>query len=65
MRLAQQDIRVSVVGDDKVGRFETVNAAAYIVIHEQDAAQFVKNTKRLQSLLIDKDIAKLVKDKGL
>lgn len=65
MRLAQQEVKVNVVGDDKVGHFETVNAAAYIVIHEQDAAQFVRNTKRLQSLLKDADIAKLVKNKGL
>ncbi len=65
MRLAQQEVEVNVIGDDKVGRFETVNAAAYIIIHEQDAAQFVRNTKRLQSLLKDADIAKLVKDKGL
>ena len=65
MRLAQQDVRVNVVGDGKVGRFETVNAAAYIVIHEQDMAQFVKNTKRLQLLLKDKDISNIVKEKGL
>ena len=51
MRLAQQEVRVNVIGDDKVGTFKIVNAAAYILIHEQDLAKLVANTKKLQELL--------------
>ena len=51
MRLAQQEVRVNVIGDEKVGTFKTVNAAAYILIHEQDLARLVLNTKKLQELL--------------
>jgi hypothetical protein len=51
MRLAQNKVEVNVIGTDKIGWFETVNPGGYVLIHEQDAAQFVRNTKRLQELL--------------
>lgn len=42
-----------------------VEATAYIVLHEQDVAQFVRNTKKLKALLSDPEIAKIVSDKKL
>jgi len=57
MRLAQNSVQVSVVGDDKVGTFD--NAAGYVLYHEQDAAEFVRNTQRAQALA--KEVSHLVK----
>ena len=48
MRLAQDEVKVNVIGDDKVGVFKTTTAAAYILYHEQDAAKLVQNTKLAQ-----------------
>ena len=50
MRLAQPTVKVNVIGTDKVGTFKTVEAASYLVLHEQDVAQLVRNTKELQEL---------------
>lgn len=50
MRLAQKQVRVNVIGKDKLGYFTTVDPGSYVLIHEQDLAQFVRNTKRLQEL---------------
>lgn len=51
MRLAQNKVIVNVIGTDKVGVFETVEASGYILIHEQDMAKFVRNTQRLQLMV--------------
>jgi hypothetical protein len=47
------------------GKKTVVECSAYLVVHEQDVAQFVRNTQRLQALLKNPDIAKLAKDNGL
>jgi hypothetical protein len=51
MRLAQPEVKVNIVGSDGVGEFKTIEAASYLVLHEQDVATFVRNTKRLQLLV--------------
>jgi len=51
MRLAQSEVKVNIIGSDKMGDFKTVEAASYILIHELDMAKFVRNTKRLQMLV--------------
>ena len=53
MRLAQSKVQVNVIGTDKLGWFETVDPSGYVLIHEQDLAQLLRNTKRLQELLKD------------
>lgn len=50
MRLAQDTVEVNVIGQDGIGEFTTVNPGGYVLIHEQDLAAFVRNTKRLQEL---------------
>ena len=57
MRLAQSSVQVNVVGDDKVGTFD--NAAGYILYHEQDAAEFIRNTQKAQALA--KEVSHLLK----
>jgi hypothetical protein len=47
------------------GKLTHVECSAYLVVHEQDVAQFVRNTQRLQALLKNPDIAKLAKEGGL
>lgn len=54
MRLAQDEVLVNVIGQDGLGTFTTVNPGGYVLIHEQDLAQFVKMAKRLQDLLKDR-----------
>jgi hypothetical protein len=44
---------------------EERHLSAYIVLHEQDAAQFVRNTKRLTQIKNDPELAALLKAKGL
>lgn len=51
MRLAQDTVEVNVIGQDGIGEFTTVNPGGYVLIHEQDLAQFVRNTKKLQELM--------------
>jgi len=55
MRLAQDSVRVNVIGDEKVGDFTTANAAAYILIHEQDVRAFVRAQQRLAKILAHPD----------
>lgn len=47
------------------GKLTKVECSAYLVVHEQDVAQFVRNTQRLQALLKNTDVAKLAKEHGL
>lgn len=54
MRLAQDSVEVNVIGQDGVATFSTVDPGGYVLIHEQDLKQFVRNTKRLQELLEDR-----------
>lgn len=65
MRLAQESVRVNRVGTDRVGTFSTVQAAGYILIHEQDVKAFVRGAVRLQKILADPELGALVKLKGL
>lgn len=51
MRLAQDEVLVNVIGQDGLGTFTTVNPGGYVLIHEQDLASLVRNTKQLQELL--------------
>ena len=50
MRLTEDEVMVNVIGQDGIGKFTTVNPGGYVLVHEQDLAQFVRNTKRLQEL---------------
>ncbi len=59
MRLAQDKVKVQVIGNKEVGEFtsdeksrkpELKHLSAYIVIHEQDAAVLVKARKELEIL---------------
>lgn len=51
MRLTQAEVEVNVIGQDGIGMFTVVDPGGYVLIHEQDLAQFVRNTKQLQALL--------------
>lgn len=59
MRLAQDKVQVTVDGGDgTVASFssdekskKTEHLSAYLVLHEQDVAQFVRNTQSLNKLL--------------
>lgn len=48
MRLAQDEARVNIVG--KAATAEVSGVAGYILIHEQDLAQLVRNTEELLAL---------------
>jgi hypothetical protein len=57
MRLAQDKVKVQVIGAKDIGDFNASeksptykNLSAYIVLHEQDVAQFIKNTQELNAL---------------
>ena len=51
MRLAQDSVEVNVIGQDGIGEFTTVDPGGYVLIHEQDLAKLIQNTKKLQELL--------------
>jgi hypothetical protein len=51
LRLNQKTVRVNVQGDKTIAAFKAVDPSAYLLVHEGDMAQFVKNTARLQALL--------------
>lgn len=65
MRMAQETVRVNRVGTDRIGSFTTVQAAGYIIVHEQDVKAFVRSAARLQKILADSELGILVKRKGL
>lgn len=77
MRLVQTKVKVQVIGQDSVGEFdasekttmerkpEYKNLSAYIVLHEQDVAQFVRNTDLLNKLAEDPEIRALAVKKGI
>jgi predicted NUDIX family phosphoesterase len=77
MRLVQTKVKVQVIGQDSVGEFdasekttmerkpEYKNLSAYIVLHEQDVAQFVRNTDLLGKLAEDPEIRALAVKKGI
>ena len=48
MRLAQNKVRVNVVGTDKVSKFSP--AGGYILVFEDDLSKLIKNTKELQEI---------------
>ena len=48
MRLAQETVKVNVVGDEAVATFSTVQAAGYILIHESDLKALVKSARESQ-----------------
>jgi len=50
MRLAQKRVRVNVIGKDSLGYFTEVDPGGYVLVHEQDLAKLVKNTKELLKL---------------
>jgi len=54
MRLAEEEILVNVIGTDGVATFRTVSPGGYVLVHEQDLAQFVRNTEELQQLRRDR-----------
>jgi len=47
------------------GKLTKVECSAYLVVHEQDVAQFVRNTQRLQRILNEPDVASKIKEKQL
>lgn len=47
------------------GKLTKVECSAYLIVHEQDVAQFVRNTQRLQRILNDSDVAAKIKEKQL
>lgn len=49
MRLCQDSAVVNIVGEDVVAEKEGLDG--YILLHESEVAQFVKNTIELQKLL--------------
>lgn len=49
MRIAQDRVEVNVIGQDGIGTF-VVDPGGYLIVHEQDVAQFVRNTKELIKL---------------
>ena len=53
MRLVESEVQVNIIGTDGIGTFTTVNPGGYVLVHEQDLAQFVRNTKELQELRRD------------
>lgn len=76
MRLAQDKVTVNIIGTPDIAIFngwdktrsdkpEERNLSAYIVMHEQDVGQFVKNTRKLQAIQNDPEIAALIQAKGL
>lgn len=50
MRLAQNSVKVNIVGKDDVGEFRVEQPGAYLLVHEQDVKALVENTKKLQEL---------------
>ena len=56
MRLVQDQVEVNVIGQDGIGTFTPVDPGGYVLIHEGDLAQFVRNTKRLQELLKEQPV---------
>jgi hypothetical protein len=48
MRLAQDKVKVNVIGTDRVGTFKTVDPGGYVLIHEQDLGKLVKTVKELR-----------------
>ena len=74
MRLAQSKVQVAVIGSEGIGSFsaeepsakpEQHHLSAYIVLHEQDAAELVRSAKALGALLADPEVAGLAASKGL
>jgi hypothetical protein len=76
MRLAESKVKVNVIGTPAVGAFdasertksskpEERSLSAWLVLHEQDVAQFVRNTQQLLRLRQDPAVAALLKAKGL
>ncbi len=65
MRLAQDKVKVQVIGGDgKIGEFDAgerstnpryKHLSAYIVLHEQDVAKFVKDQIKLRAVMKDLD----------
>jgi hypothetical protein len=47
------------------GAVKEIDATAYILFHEVDATQFVKNTIELQKLKADPEIAEIIKRKNI
>ena len=65
MRLAQTTVIVNVVGDDKLGTFSTVEAAAYLLVHELDLKKYVDNTRNFNKLVeTNKQLREIAKKLG-
>lgn len=47
------------------GKLEKVNATGMLLLWIDDVSAFVKNTKRLNAILKDPELSKLIKEKGL
>jgi hypothetical protein len=48
MRLAQEKVKVNVIGTDRIADFKTVNPGGYVLIHEQDLAKLIETIKELR-----------------
>jgi hypothetical protein len=48
MRLAQDKVRVNVIGTDRIGTLATVDPGGYVLIHEQDLAKLIETIKELR-----------------
>lgn len=59
------------VGDKKEypvwlnGKIEKINASGMLLLWMEDVAALVRNTKRMNAILKDPEISKLIKEKGL
>lgn len=65
MRLAQNAVRVQVMGQSNVSTFTTVDAAGYFIIHEHDLATFIQRKQLLTQILQDDEAKRLIVGKGL
>jgi hypothetical protein len=48
MRLAQDEVKVNVIGTDRIGEFTTVDPGGYVLIHEQDLGKLIETIKELR-----------------